>query len=260
MDVSIWGAVHLHSMDGWALSGADVQAPWHGVLETVWLHCDEAQQVRCLQMSTKPANARATTAIRAGCVRHRWVTKRPSQGGVSEMLPKTHDPTYSCWTQRGWLQTKISVIEQLADKNKAFIIVLQETHCTTADKLVIPSFSQFWAGITALPRLSMSGWNGHWSISLQNNQRLSGWLCVDVAGYKIINVYKPPCSRFTPTAITTFQNPSRMLATSTASMSTGVTTEHLLTVRAWSPGQHPTTLDCCIAQRKHPAFSLTGAQ
>jgi len=46
MGVSIWGAVHLHSLDGWALSGADVQAPWHGVLETVWLHCDEAQQHR----------------------------------------------------------------------------------------------------------------------------------------------------------------------------------------------------------------------
>ena len=26
------------------------------------------------------------------------------------------------------------------------------------------------------------------------------WLCVDVAGYKNINVYKPPRSRFTPTA------------------------------------------------------------
>ena len=49
MGVSIWGAVRLHSMDGWALSRADVQAPWLGVLETVWLHCDEAQQVECLQ-------------------------------------------------------------------------------------------------------------------------------------------------------------------------------------------------------------------
>jgi len=34
------------------------------------------------------------------------------------------------------------------------------------------------------------------------------WLCVDVAGYKIINVYKPPHSRFTPTAILTFPHPS----------------------------------------------------
>jgi len=35
MCVSIWGAVRLHSMDGWALSGADVRAPWNGVLKTV---------------------------------------------------------------------------------------------------------------------------------------------------------------------------------------------------------------------------------
>jgi len=37
MGVSIWSTVHLHSMGGWALSGADAQAPWHGVLEIVWL-------------------------------------------------------------------------------------------------------------------------------------------------------------------------------------------------------------------------------
>jgi len=34
-----------------------------------------------------------------------------------------------------------SVIEQLAYKNEAFIIILQEAHCTTADQLVIPNFS-----------------------------------------------------------------------------------------------------------------------
>jgi len=37
MDVSIWGAVRLHSMDGWALSGADVQAPWHCARDSVAL-------------------------------------------------------------------------------------------------------------------------------------------------------------------------------------------------------------------------------
>ena len=51
MGVSIWGAVH--QMDRWALSGADVQTPWHGVLETVWLHCDEAQQVGIASKHTK---------------------------------------------------------------------------------------------------------------------------------------------------------------------------------------------------------------
>jgi len=33
-------------------------------------------------------------------------------------------------------------------------------------------------------------------------------LCTDVAGYKIINVHKPPCLRFTTTAIPTFLHPS----------------------------------------------------
>jgi len=48
MDVSIWDAVHSHSMA--------VSAEWsrclgyrHGVLETVLLLCDEAQQVGCLR-------------------------------------------------------------------------------------------------------------------------------------------------------------------------------------------------------------------
>ena len=47
--VSIWGAVRLHSIDGWALSGADVQSPLHSALKTLRFHCDEAQQVGCLR-------------------------------------------------------------------------------------------------------------------------------------------------------------------------------------------------------------------
>ena len=41
--VSIWDAVHSHSMDRRALSGADVKVPWDAVLETLWLHCNEVQ-------------------------------------------------------------------------------------------------------------------------------------------------------------------------------------------------------------------------
>jgi len=29
--------------------GVSADAPWHGGLEIVWLHCDEAQQVGCLR-------------------------------------------------------------------------------------------------------------------------------------------------------------------------------------------------------------------
>jgi len=41
----------------------------------------------------------------------------------------------------GITTNKISVIEQLAYKNKELVIVLQETRCTTADKLVVSNFS-----------------------------------------------------------------------------------------------------------------------
>jgi len=47
-----------------------------------------------------------------------------------------------------------------------------------------------------------------WSLVDQSpKQSETEWWCTDVAGYKIINVYKPPRSRFTPTAIPTFPNP-----------------------------------------------------
>ena len=58
------------------------------------------------------------------------------------------------------------------------------------------------------------------------------WSCVDVARYKISsNVYKPPPSWLTPTAIAT--SPICMLATSTANMSTETTAQNLLTVGNW---------------------------
>jgi len=71
MDVSIWGAVHLHSIDGWALSGADVQAPWPAVLEIVWLHCDEAQQVGCLR-GLEGCPLVLDAGIQSRFARHRW--------------------------------------------------------------------------------------------------------------------------------------------------------------------------------------------
>ena len=51
--------------------------------------------------------------------------------------------------------------------------------------------------------------------------------------------------------------PVCMLVTSIANMSTGITTKDLLMVRAWTPGQQPTTLDCYITQTKTASSSLT---
>jgi len=84
--------------------------------------------VEFLKILTKSVTTRATTATRAGCV----------QRGIGHKDPR---PNIIQLNTEGLTAKKISVIEQLAYKSKAFIIVLQETHCTTEDKLVIPNFS-----------------------------------------------------------------------------------------------------------------------
>ena len=56
-----------------------------------------------------------------------WVKQRTSQGTTTEMLPKmTHEPRPNILQlhTEGLTENKISVIEQLAYKKKAFIIVL----------------------------------------------------------------------------------------------------------------------------------------
>jgi len=67
--------------------------------------------------------------------------KTPFSGRGSRNAAEDPRPNVLQLNTEGLTANKISVIEKLAYKNKAFIIVLQETHCTTADKLVIPNFS-----------------------------------------------------------------------------------------------------------------------
>jgi len=95
-----------------------------------------------LEMHIKSVTSRATTATRAGCVHRGLGHHRPYSGrGSRNTADDDRDPTYSSWHIEGLTANTISVVEQLAYKNKAFTTVLQETQCTTADKLLIPKFS-----------------------------------------------------------------------------------------------------------------------
>ena len=95
-----------------------------------------------------------------------------------------------------------------------------------------------------------------WSLVDQSpEQSETEWLCVDVAGYKIINVCNLPRSRFKSTAILTFLHPSLYVGDFNC-QHVNCGTTHLLTVRAWTPGQHPTTSDCCMIQRKQSVSSI----
>jgi len=146
----------------------------------------------------------------------------------------------------GLTADKISIIEQLAYENKAFIIVLQETHCTTADKLLISNFSLAGSVLTRN--------NGHatfvherleWSLVDQSpEQSETEWLRVDFAGYRSLTSTNVHARDSLQRPYRHSHTPVFTLVTSTACTSTWVTTKHLLTVRAWSPAniQQPWTV------------------
>ena len=140
------------------------------------------------------------------CYLH-WVCS--AWGGSQNALSRVWHSTHSSWTPR--LTTgKTSFIEQLAYKNKAFIIVLQETHCTTADELVISNFSLAGSVLNRNHGFATFVYERlEWSpVNQSPEQSETEWLCIDVAGYNIINVFKPPRSWLTPMAISTFPYPS----------------------------------------------------
>jgi len=145
----------------------------------------------------------------------------------------------------GLTANKISVIKQLAYKSNTIHHRPQENHCTTADKLVIPNFSL--AGSVPSWKHSLATFvHEQLERSLVDQspeQSETEWLCIDIAGYKIINIYKSPPLQLTPMAIPTFPHPVCMLVTSSVSMWIGSTAKYLL-VRAWTLGQQPTTLGC----------------
>jgi len=111
----------------------------------------------------------------------------------------------------GLTANKISVLEGLlAYNNEAFIIALKESYSTSADKLVIPNFSLAASVLSKNHNLAtfVHEWL-EWSLIDQSlEQSETEWLRIDVARYKISNIYKPQLSLFTPMVIPTFPHPS----------------------------------------------------
>jgi len=163
-----------------------------------------------LLMSTELANTSAITATHAGRVRHGVGHKVAFSGHGRRNAAEDPRPNILQLNTEELTADTISVIEQLAYENKPFIIVLQETHCTTADKLVISNFSLAGSVLSRNHDLATFVHERlEWSLVDQSPEiSETQWLFIDFAGYKIINVYKPPRSRITPTAIPTFPHPS----------------------------------------------------
>ena len=103
----------------------------------------------------------------------------------------------------------MNVLHHLAVQFEALVILLQQTHCASTDKLVIPSFALAGYCLNRIHGLAAFVHERlKWTLVDQSPfTSETEWLCVDVDGYKIVNVYKPPPTPLQTTNLPVFPHP-----------------------------------------------------
>ena len=105
--------------------------------------------------------------------------------------------------------SKMNVLYHLAVQYEALVIFLQKTHCTCGDRLTIPGFA---LTVSSLSRKHGLATFVHdrlkWTLVDQSPATSeTEWLCVNVDGYRIVNVYKPPPKRLQASDLLMFPHP-----------------------------------------------------
>ena len=110
---------------------------------------------------------------------------------------------------QGITANKICVLSQLTTRYSVHVILLQETPCTSADRLVIPNFSLAGSVLSRKHGLATFVHEKlNWTLADHSPEgSATEWLCVDVNGVNIVNVYKPPPVSLTSNAIPVFPHP-----------------------------------------------------
>ena len=94
---------------------------------------------------------------------------------------------------KGLTASKMSVLYHLAAQCEALVILLQETHCTSAQRLVLPHYQLAGFSLSRKHGLATFVYERlKWTLFNQSpSTSETEWLCVDIDRYKIVNVYKP---------------------------------------------------------------------
>ena len=114
--------------------------------------------------------------------------KLPFSGHI---VNKFRRPTILQLNIEGLTASKMNVLHHLAMQSEALVILLQETHCTDAEKLVLPNYQLAGSSLSRKHGLATFV-HERLRFTLLNQSPPTSeieWLCVDVDGYKIVNVY-----------------------------------------------------------------------
>ena len=135
--------------------------------------------------------------------------KRPFQDGAMRTVNKFQRPSILQLNIEGLTASKMSVLHRLALQCEALVILLQETHCTSVERLDLPSYHL--AGFSLSRKHGLATFVHErlkWILIDQSSPTSEiEWVCVDVDDYKIINVYKPPPTRMQASDLPAFPHP-----------------------------------------------------
>ena len=154
----------------------------------------------------------------------------------------------------GLTASKMNVLHHLALQSEALVILLQETHCTDAKKLVLPNYQLAGSSLSRKHGLATFVHERLRYTLLDQSSPTSEieWLCVDVDGYKIVNIYKPrDCETWISQC---FLTPVSTLAILIVVMLTEITMTTVRIVSAWLVGQVLIVLPSYIMPRTLPVF------
>ena len=109
----------------------------------------------------------------------------------------------------GLTASKMNVFHYLALLSDALVILLQETHCIDAEKLILPSYELVGSWLNRKHGLATFVHKRLRHTLLDQSPLTSQieWSCVDVDGYKIINVYEPPPTQLQSLDLPVFPHP-----------------------------------------------------
>ena len=179
--------------------------------------------------------------------------KLPFSGNIAN---KFRRPTILQLNIEGLTASKMNVLHHLATQSEALVILLQETHCTDAEKLVLPNYQLAGSSLSRKHGLATFVHERLRYTLLDQSPPTSEieWLCVDVDGYKVVNVYKPPPTRLRTLNLPVSPTPVCTLAILTVVMLTRITTTIVRMVSAWLAGQVLIVLPSYIMPRTLPVF------
>ena len=177
---------------------------------------------------------------------------------LGQIANKFRRPTILQLNIEGLIASKINVLHYLALQSEALVILLQETHCTDAEKLVLTSYQLAGSFLSRKHGLVTFVHEQLRYMLLDQSLPTSEieWLCVDVDVYKIVNVYKLPPTRLRSLDLPVFSHPCLYAGNLTVVMLIGVTITTVRTVSAWLDGQVLIVLPSYTTPRTPPVFSL----